>query len=334
MVRFVVWRLLQVVPILFGLSVLIFAWVRLLPGGPAEALAGEDATPQQIAEIERALGLDRPLVVQYGEFVARAVRLDFGNSLQTSRPVLDEMMARFPASIELSICALIFAVGVGVPIGYFAARRYGTRLDDISVLGSLIGITVPVFFLAYLLKYVFAVKLGWLPGTGRIDVRIVTEHPTGFYVLDGILTGHLAASWSALKHLVLPAVALGTIPMALIARITRASVLDVVNEDYVRTAEAKGLLARTVTFRHILRNALIPIVTILGLQFGALISGTVLTETVFAFSGVGRFVANAVFTRDYPTIQGFVLVIGFAYVMLNLLVDILYGLIDPRVRLA
>lgn len=332
MTRFILRRLLQMIPLLLGLSLLIFAWVRVLPGGPAQALASEDATAEDIAAIERSLGLDRPVYVQYFEFLGKAVRLDFGNSLQSNRPVIDEMLARFPASIELSLCALFFAVVVGVPLGYFAARRYGSRLDKVSVFGSLIGITIPVFFLAYLLKYVFAVKLGWLPTTGRLDARIVAQHPTGFYVLDGLLTGNGRAAWSALQHLVLPAIALGTIPMALIARITRASVLDVVNEDYVRTAQAKGLYASTITFRHILRNALIPLVTILGLQLGALISGTVLTETVFSFSGVGRFVANAVLVRDYPTIQGFVIVIGLLYVLVNLLVDLAYGLVDPRVR--
>ena len=332
MLRFILRRLLQMIPLLLGLSLLIFAWVRVLPGGPAQALASEDATVADIAAIERSLGLDRPIYVQYFEFLGKAARLDFGNSLQSNRPVVDEMIARFPASLELSICALLLAILVGVPLGYFAARRYGSKFDKISVFGSLLGITIPVFFLAYLLKYVFAVKLGWLPTTGRMDARIVAEHPTGFYVLDGIVTGNWPAAWSALKHLVLPAIALGTIPIALIARITRASVLDVVNEDYVRTAQAKGLYASTITFRHILRNALIPLVTILGLQLGGLISGTVLTETVFSFSGVGRFVANAILVRDYPTIQGFVIVIGLLYVCVNLLVDLAYGLVDPRVR--
>lgn len=332
MTRFIIRRLAQLVPILLGLSVLLFVWVRALPGGPAEALVRDDATAEDVAAMETALGLDRPVHIQYLSFLARAVRLDFGNSLQTNQPVMQEMIDRFPASIELSIMAMIFAIGVGVPLGYFAARKYGSGLDHVSVVGSLVGMTIPVFFLAYLLKFVFAVQLGWLPTAGRSDTRATTEHPTGFYVLDGLVTGNLGASWDAIMHLILPALALGTIPLAMITRITRASVLDVVNEDYVRTAESKGLLPRTIRTRHVMRNALVPLVTIIGLQLGLLMSGTVLTETVFSFSGVGKFVADAVFTRDYPTIQGFVLVIAVLYVVVNLIVDISYGLIDPRVR--
>lgn len=332
MLRFVVRRLAQMIPILLGLSVLLFAWVRALPGGPAAALANDTTTPEQFAEINRSLGLDRPVYIQYLEFLNRAVHLNFGNSLQTNRPVVDEMLDRFPASIELGVSAMIFAVVIGIPLGYVAARHYGSKLDHVSVLGSLLGITIPVFFLAYLLKYVFAVKLGWLPTTGRLDPRLTMEHPTGFYVLDGLVTGNVQGSWDAIKHLVLPAIALGTIPLAIVTRITRAAVLDVVNEDYVRTAEAKGMLRGTVTRRHVMRNALVPIVTILGLLLGLLMSGTVLTEIVFSFSGVGRFVATAIFARDYAVIQGFILVIAVLFVIVNLLVDITYGLIDPRMR--
>lgn len=332
MTRFVIRRLAQLIPILLGLSVLLFVWVRALPGGPAQALVQDDATAADVAAMETALGLDKPVLVQYMSFLGRAVRLDFGNSLQTNQPVMREILERFPASIELSVMAMIFAIGVGVPLGYYAARRYNSAMDHISVVGSLIGMTIPVFFLAYLLKFVFAVQLGWLPTAGRANARISTEHPTGFYVIDGLVTGNLGAAWDAIAHLILPALALGTIPLAMITRITRASVLDVLNEDYVRTAEAKGLLAGTIRSRHIMRNALVPLVTIIGLQLGLLMSGTVLTETVFSFSGVGKFVADAVFTRDYPTIQGFVLVIAVLYVVVNLIVDISYGLIDPRVR--
>jgi peptide/nickel transport system permease protein len=332
--RFVVRRLAQLVPILLGLSVLLFVWIRALPGGPAVALLGERATPEKIAQINRLYGLDRPWYDQYLAFLGRALHLNFGASIRTQRPVTEEFFRLFPATIELSVIATLFAVGLGIPLGYVAARRHLTWVDNLSVTGSLLGVTIPVFFLGYMLKYVFAVRLGLLPAAGRQDARafITAAHPTGFYVLDGLLTGNPAASWDALKHLILPGIALGTIPLAIITRITRASVLDVVNEDYVRTAEAKGLLKRTITRRHVLRNAMLPVVTVTGLQVGLLLSGAVLTESVFAFDGVGRFLVAAIGNRDYAVIQGFILIIAVIVVTVNLLVDISYGLIDPRVR--
>ncbi len=332
MLRFIVRRLLQLVPILLGLSVLLFAWIRALPGGPAAALLGERATPDRIAQINHIYGLDRPVWQQYLSFLGRAVRLNLGSSIRTQRPVTEEFLRLFPATIELSIAAMIFAVGLGIPLGYLAARRHLGWVDNLSVTGSLIGVTIPVFFLGFLLKYVFAVKLGWLPTTGRQDPRLFTDHPTGFYVLDGLLVGRPDASWDAIRHLILPGIALGTIPLAIITRITRAAVLDVVNEDYVRTAEAKGLLARTITRRHVLRNAMLPVVTVTGLQVGLLLSGAVLTETVFAFPGIGSFLVAAIENRDFGVIQGFILIIAVIIVTVNLLVDISYGLIDPRVR--
>ena len=332
MLRFVVRRLLLLVPILFGLSLLLFFWLRSLPGGPAAALLGERATPERVAQVERLYGLDQAWYVQYGKFVVAAVQLDFGNSISTRRPVTEEMLRLWPATFELAVAAMIFAIGVGVPLGYFAARRYGRWLDSLSVSASLLGVAIPVFFLAYILKYVFAVQLGWLPTGGRQDRRLDAEHPTGLYVLDGIITGNLPATWDAIVHLILPAIALGSIPLAIIVRITRASVLDVVHEDYVRTAEAKGLLERTITRRHVLRNALLPVVTVIGLQAGLLFSGAILTETVFAWQGVGQFLAEAIAQRDYAVLQGFILVIAAMYVIINLLVDVSYGLIDPRVR--
>ncbi len=332
MLRFVVRRLLLLVPILFGLSVLLFVWLRALPGGPAQALLGERATAESVARIEELYGLDQPWYVQYWKFLVRAVQLDFGNSAATNRPVVEEMTRTFPATFELGMSALIFAIVIGIPVGYLAARKFGTWLDNTSVAGSLLGVAIPVFFLAYILKFVFAVKLGWLPTQGRQDPRMDAEHPTGLYVLDGLVTGNLAATWDAIIHLILPAVALGSIPLAIIVRITRASVLDVVHEDYVRTAEAKGLWERTITRRHVLRNALLPVVTVIGLQAGLLFSGAILTETVFAIDGVGRFVYDAIGNRDYAVLQGFILMIAVMYVLVNLAVDVSYGLIDPRVR--
>ncbi|MCF6746497.1 ABC transporter permease [Blastococcus sp. KM273128] len=332
MLRFIVRRLLQLIPILLGLSVLLFAWLRALPGGPAQAALGERATPEAIARYNELFGLDEPLYVQYFRFLGRAVQLDFGNSTQYGRPVTDVFLERFPGTIELTLLAMVFAIGVGIPLGYLAARRHGSFLDSASVIGSLIGVAIPVFFLAYLLRLLFAVELGWLPGSGRQDVRIDATRITNFYVLDGLLTREWDAAWDAVMHLVLPAIALGTIPLAIIVRITRASVLDVVNEDYVRTANAKGLAMATVRRRHIVRNALLPVSTTIGLQTGLLLSGAVLTETVFAFGGVGSTLYDAIRLRDFAVLQGFILMLAVVYVLVNLLVDISYGLLDPRVR--
>jgi peptide/nickel transport system permease protein len=330
--RFIVRRLLQLIPILLGLSILLFAWLRALPGGPAQAALGERATPEDIARYNKLFGLDQPIYVQYLKFLGRAVRLNFGTSSRTGRPVTAEFLERFPATIELTVFAMVFAIGVGIPLGYVAARRYGRFLDSGTVVGSLLGVSIPVFFLAYLLRYLFAVQLGWLPGSGRQDVRIDATHITNFYVLDGLLTREWDSAWDAVLHLILPGIALGTIPLAIIVRITRASVLDVVNEDYVRTANAKGLDTSTVRRRHIIRNALLPVSTTIGLQTGLLLSGAVLTETVFAFGGVGSALYEAIQNRDYSLLQGFILLLAIMYVLVNLLVDISYGLLDPRVR--
>ena len=332
MLRFVVRRLLLLIPILIGLSVLLFAWVRALPGGPAQALLGERATPDAVAQLNELYGFDRPILQQYVSYLWRVVQGDLGVSTTTRRPVTEELVRLFPATIELSLFALVIAVGLGIPLGYVAARRHLTWVDSSAVLASLLGVTIPVFFLGFILKYIFAVQLAWLPATGRQDPRLFTEHPTGFYVLDGFLVGRPDAALDAFLHLILPAAALATIPLAIIARITRASVLDVVNEDYVRTADAKGLSQGTITRRHVLRNALLPVVTVIGLQIGLLLSGAVLTETVFAFPGVGSFLVDAISTRDYAVVQGFILVIAVIVVVVNLLVDISYGLIDPRMR--
>ena len=332
MLRFVVRRLLLLIPILLGLSVLLFAWVRALPGGPAQALLGERATPDAVAQLNALYGFDRPVLQQYLSYLGRLVRGDLGVSTTTRQPVTEELVRLFPATIELTLFALLIAVGLGIPLGYVAARRHLTWVDSSAVLASLLGVTIPVFFLGFILKYVFAVQLAWLPATGRQDPRLFTEHPTGFYVLDGFIVGRPDAALDAFLHLILPAAALATIPLAIIARITRASVLDVVNEDYVRTADAKGLSRGTITRRHVLRNALLPVVTVIGLQIGLLLSGAVLTETVFAFPGVGSFLVEAITTRDYAVVQGFILVIAVIVVVVNLLVDISYGLIDPRMR--
>jgi peptide/nickel transport system permease protein len=334
MLRFVLRRLALLVPVLVGLSILLFLWIRWLPGDPARALLGERATPEGIAQVNAAYGFDKPLLQQYFTYVTSLLSGDFGNSIKTGQPVVQSFIEKFPATVELSIAALLFAVVIGVPLGYLAARHQGRLLDTLVVSGSLLGVVIPVFFLAILLKLVFATWLHWLPTSLRQDPRIDATHVTNLYVLDGFLTGEWDAAWDAILHLVLPALALGTIPLAIIVRITRASVAEVVNEDYVRTAESKGLSSWTVSRRHILRNALLPVVTTIGLWAGLLFSGAVLTETVFSFNGVGQYLYEAISGLDYPVLQGFILFIALIYSVINLIVDVSYGVIDPRVRVS
>jgi peptide/nickel transport system permease protein len=331
---FVVRLLLLLVPILLGLSILVFLWIRALPGSPATALLGERATAEAIEAVNKQYGLDKPLYQQYYAYVKQLGSGNFGTSQTSRRPVLDEFKQRLPATIELAVSAMLFSVLVGIPLGFLAAKRYGGFFDHFSLVASLLGISIPIFVLAILLKYVFAVQLGWLPTVGRMSVLINIDHPTNFYTIDALLAGDLNAFWDVIKHLILPAIALGSIPLAIISRITRASVLDVQNEDYVRTARAKGVPPRTVDNRHILRNALLPIVTIIGLQTGLLLSGAVLTETVFAWPGIGTWLVEAIEARNYPVLQAGILFIAVIFVLVNLLVDLSYGFLNPRIRLS
>jgi peptide/nickel transport system permease protein len=332
--RFTVRRLLLLVPILIGLSMLVFVWIHALPGSPAEALLGERADPQSVQQIRGQLGLDQPIYVQYWRYLETVSSGDLGTSIASRRPVTEELKDRFPATVELAIAAGLIAVLVGIPIGFVTAKRHSTSWDHAGLVMSLIGVSVPIFFLALILKYIFSVRLGWLPSVGRQDVLIDADHPTNFYVLDGIVTGNWNAAWDAVRHLILPAIALASIPLAIITRITRASVLDVQNEDYVRTARAKGLAPRTVDSRHVMRNAMLPVTTIIGLQVGLLLSGAILTETVFAFPGLGTWIQSAIENRDYPVLQGGILFVGIIVVLVNLTVDLTYGLLNPRIRLA
>jgi peptide/nickel transport system permease protein len=322
-----------VIPILIGVSLLVFFWVRALPGSPAESLLGERATPALVKAYRQKYGLDKPVIEQYFTYLkTTAIDRDLGVSVASHRKVWSEIKQKFPATFELAAAAMLFSVLLGIPLGFFAAKRHGSFFDHLTLVGSLIGISIPIFFLAIILKYLFAVKWPILPSVGRIDVTASVEHPTNFYVLDAIITRDWATLWDVLKHLVLPAIALGSIPLAVITRITRAAVLDVQNEDYVRTARAKGLAPQTVDRRHVMRNALLPVSTIIGLQTGLLLSGAVLTETVFAWPGIGSWLANAIFNRDYPVLQGGILFLAFVFVVVNLIVDISYAIINPRIR--
>jgi peptide/nickel transport system permease protein len=334
LIRFVVRRLLQMCAVVLVLSMLVFAWLRSLPGGPVSAILGERQTPERRAALEAALGLDEPLPVQYLKFVERAAQGNFGVSTKVlpGEDALQIFLDRLPATIELSLLAMTLAVAFGIPLGYIAARRHGSAVDTSAVILSLVGVAVPVFFTAFLLKYFFAVEWNLLPVSGRQSTGLDATRVTGMFVLDGVLTREWDASWDALKHLILPAVALATIPFAVIFRITRASVLDVLDEDYVRTAEAKGLTAKVIRGRHVLRNAMLPVITTIGLQIGGLLAGAVLTETVFSYRGVGEALATAFREKDYPVLQVLIMAAAVIYVLVNLLVDIAYAVIDPRIR--
>jgi peptide/nickel transport system permease protein len=334
MLQFVVRRLLLLVPILLGLSILVFLWIRALPGSPAQALLGERSTPEAVAAIEEQYGLNDPIYEQYWKYLKQTAQGDFSSSVTSRRPVTEEFKERFPATVELALAAMLLSLVAGIPLGFIAAKRYGSWIDHGSLVASLLGVSIPIFVLAILLKYVFAVRLGWLPTVGRQSVLINIEHPTNFYLLDAILAGDPEAFWDALKHLILPAVALATVPLAIIARITRAAVLDVQNEDYVRTARAKGVKPAIVDRRHILRNAMLPISTIIGLQVGLLLSGAVLTETVFAWPGVGTWLVQAIEARNYPVLQGGILFLAIVFVLVNLVVDIMYAYLNPRIRVS
>jgi peptide/nickel transport system permease protein len=333
MFRFAVKRLLHAFPTLVALSFFVFLWLRLLPGGPALALLGDKATPERVADLNRTMGLDQPLYIQYARFLGRVLHGDFGYSLVSTEAVATELSRAFPATLELSAYAMVFALGVGVPLGYLAGRRRGSLLDHLTVVGTLLGVAIPVFFLGILLKQVFAEGLGWLPPSGRQDVGLTSTTITGITSLDAVMTREWDVLADALVHLALPAIVLGTIPLAIVIRITRAAVAEVSTQDHVRTAEAKGLRSLTIHRRHILRNALLPISTTVGIQTGLLLAGAVLTEKVFVWRGLGSLLAEGIERRDYPRLQALILLTAVVFVVVNLLVDLSYALIDPRVRL-
>ena len=331
MTAYVLRRLVLLIPVLLGIMTAVFVLLQLIPGDPAIALAGEKASVEQVERVRREFGLDRPLPVQYGYFLKSAFTLDFGDSLRTHQPVAGELRQFFGATLELSLAALFFALLIGIPVGVIAATRRATPLDYGTMIVALIGISTPVFWAGIVLIYLLSFRLGFFPIGGIIGTGITLDHVTYAYVLDSILTGNWPAFRSSLHHLLLPAFVLSTIPMAIVARLTRSSMLEILSQDYLRTARAKGLSERFVVVRHALQNALIPIVTAVGLQFGGLLSGAFLTETVFGRPGIGRYVVAAIGARDYPAIQGTVLVMAVAFVVINLVVDLVYAAIDPRI---
>ena len=332
MLKYIVRRLLAAIPVLFGLSIILFAFVHLLPGDPVAALLGQHATPELTAQIREQLGLNKPLYEQYLQYIGQLLSGNLGQSVINNRPVVEELGLRFPGTIELTAAALLFAIGLGIPLGRLAARHVQGWPDGVVTVVSLIGISIPIFILGYTLQFFLAVQLKWLPTSGRLDPRTEIPGVTNFMLVDTLLAGRFDAFVDALRHLVLPAIALGSIPLAIITRITRASVLDVSNEDYVRTARAKGLTERRVDDRHIMRNAWLPVTTIIGLQVGGLLAGAVITETVFSWNGVGRYVVEAIQDHDYLVVQSTILVFALIFLVVNLVVDVGYAFLNPRIR--
>jgi dipeptide transport system permease protein len=335
MLRFLLTRLSLVIPTFFGMTLLAFFLIRLVPGDPIETLAGERGIdPVRHEMLRKEYGLDRPIMVQYGIYISRVLHGDLGKSMITQAPVLSEFAALFPATIELALCAIIFALVVGIPAGIIAAVRRNSIFDH-GVMGvSLTGYSMPIFWWGLLLILLFSVQLGWTPVSGRISVQYFIEPVTGFLTIDALLSGEKGAFRSAVSHLILPTIVLGTQPLAIIARMTRSAMLEVLGEDYIRTARAKGLSTIRVIAVHALRNALIPVVTVIGLQVGVLFTGAILTETIFSWPGVGKWLIEAISRRDYPVLQGGVLLLGLIVMAVNLLVDVTYGVINPRIRKA
>jgi dipeptide transport system permease protein len=326
-------RVAIVVPTVFGASFIAFLFIRLLPGDPILVLAGERSlSPERYQELLHRYGFDLPIWQQYLVYLQHLIQGDFGTSFATKKPVLTEFFTLFPATLELSICAMVLATLVGVPLGVFAAVRRGSSFDHTVMATALVGYSMPIFWWALLLIIVFSGWLHWTPVSGRIGLVYFFKPVTGFMLIDSLISGQSGAFRSALSHLLLPTIVLATIPLAVIARQTRSAMLEVLSEDYVRTARAKGLSAFRVVGLHALRNALIPVVTTIGLQVGVLLTGAILTETIFSWPGIGKWMVDSIFRRDYQVVQGGLLLIAMIIMSVNLVVDLLYSLINPRIR--
>jgi dipeptide transport system permease protein len=333
MLRFLIGRLAVLIPTFIGVSIIAFSFIRLLPGDPVMLMSGERVmSDERYAQISHELGYDRPIAIQYLDYLGGVVTGDFGTSIVTKQPILDQFGALFPATLELSLCAIVFAIVLGIPAGIFAAVKRGTFIDQ-SIMGTaLVGYSMPIFWWGLLLIILFSGILQWTPVSGRISLLYFFPPVTGFMLIDSLLSGQAGAFKSAASHLVLPTIVLGTIPLAVIARQTRSAMLEVLGEDYVRTARAKGLSPFRVIGVHALRNAMIPVITTIGLQVGVMLAGAILTETIFSWPGIGKWMVDSVFRRDYPVIQGGLLIIAGIIMLVNLAVDLLYGLINPRIR--
>ena len=329
---YIIKRLLMLIPVLLGTSIIAFSLIHLAPGDPARTMAGEHASQRTINAIREKYGLDKPLYIQYGIWLNRALHGDMGRSIASNEYVTKEIVDRFPNTFELTFFAMILAIAIGTMAGIISASKQYSALDYTFMGIALFGVSMPVFWLGIMLMMIFGVYLRWLPIGGRINILIPFHRITGFYLLDSIITGNFAALISTLRYLILPSTALATIPMATIARVSRSSMLEVLRQDFIRTERAKGLSERVVIYKHAVRNAMIPVITVIGLNFGLLLAGAILTETVFSWPGIGRYVVNAVRMRDYPAVQGCVLFFAFVFVIVNLVTDIIYVYIDPRIH--
>ncbi|NOZ49704.1 MAG: ABC transporter permease [Chloroflexi bacterium] len=334
MSRYIIRRLLQLIPVLIGVSILVFVGMHIIPGDAAILLLGDKGTPEALARLQHELGLDQPIYIQYFRFVADALRGDFGISLRTRQPAWTEVWSALPMTLELSLSAMIFASLLGIPIGVLAATKQYSLFDSISMVGVLISVSMPIFWTGLILMMIFGGTLHWFPIGGILDEGISLHRITGVHLLDALIQGDSRAFWSASRHLFLPTIALGSLSMATLARMSRSAMLEILRKDYVRTARAKGLSERVVLVRHTFRNALIPVITVGGLQLGILLSGAVLTETVFALPGMGRLAITSLLARDYAVVQAVVMISAFFIVIINLLVDLLYAYLDPRIHYA
>lgn len=332
MLDYIVRRVGQLLLVMFGVSIVVFIAMHLLPGDVATLLLGDRATAASLAKLRHQLGLDEPVIVQYWRFLSGALSGDFGTSLRDNRSAIGEVLQAFPVTLQLTLSALVLAVAIAVPLGVFAAFREGTWVDTAITTPTLFGVSMPVFWLGLMALLLFSEKLGWLPVGGLMPVGVRMARPTGLSVIDAALSGSPVLLGQAVSHLILPAVTLATVPLALITRITRGEVLASMNLDHVRTARSKGLPEGRVIRGHILRNALIPIVTVIGLQLGLLLSGAVLTETIFSLPGLGRLMVDAILARDYPVVQAGALFAATVFVLVNLAVDLCYAVLDPRIR--
>lgn len=332
MLSYTIRRLIMLIPVLLGMSIIVFSIVRAIPGDPAQTILGEKATPEQIESLREALGLNNPWYIQYFHYLGDILTGDLGTSLHNGAPIAEEVPRYLAATAELTIFSMLFAVIIGVNAGIIAAWKQNSWFDYICMLVALIGVSMPVFWLGLMEQWLFAQELHWLPSVGRDNPRFPVEPITNFYIIDSILMGDWEQVEEVFMHLILPSIALGTIPMAIIARITRSSMLEVMRSDYIRTARAKGVRSFFVVYKHALKNALIPVLTVIGLQVGLLLGGAVLTETIFGWPGIGRYIYLAIGNRDYPVIQSGILVVATMFVLINLIVDLLYAYLDPRIK--
>ena len=333
MLRYILHRLALIVPTFIGITIVAFGLVRLLGSDPVALLAGERVmSPERHAQLSEQFGFNRPIWEQYLDFVLSALQGDFGISIKTKTAVLDQFLALFPATLELAFCAMLFAILLGIPAGIFSAIKRGSWFDQLTMGAALVGYSMPIFWWGLLLIVFFSGMLGWTPVSGRIGLQFFFKPVTGFMTIDSLIYGNWNAFISAVRHLILPSIVLGTIPLAIIARQTRSAMLEVLGEDYVRTAKSKGLSPRRVIGLHAFRNALIPVVTTIGLQVGLLMAGAILTETIFSWPGIGKWMVDAIGRRDYATVQGGLLIVALIVMVVNLIVDVLYALINPRIR--